>query len=104
MADSAAKTAQNNPLDTLFKIPFTDLKRTINIYTKQKWQIYWDNFQNNKLHEIMPQITKKSNQNVQKRRNNIIKIKNKTLTHYPFIPPLKRRGSILHTMTKAIYY
>ena len=54
MADSAAKTAQNNPLDTHLKIPFTDLKRTINIYTKQKWQNYWDNFQNNKLYEIMP--------------------------------------------------
>ena len=60
MADSAAKTAQNNPLDTHFKIPFTDLKRTINIYTKKKkkWQNYWDNFQNNKLHKIMPQIGK----------------------------------------------
>ena len=44
MADSAAKTAQNNPLDTHIKIPFTDLKRTINIYKKQKWQNYWDNF------------------------------------------------------------
>ena len=58
MADSAAKTAQNNPLNTHFKIPFTDLKRTINIYTKQKWQNYWDNFENNKLHEIMSQIGK----------------------------------------------
>ena len=58
MADSAAKTVQNNPLDSHFKIPFTDLKRIINIYTKQKWQNYWDNFQNNKLHEIMPQIGK----------------------------------------------
>ena len=58
MVDSAAITAQNNPLDTNFKIPFADLKRTINIYTKQKWQNYWDNFQNNKLYEIMPQIGK----------------------------------------------
>ena len=58
MADSAAKTAQNNPLDTHFKIPFTDLKRTINIYIKQKWQNYWDKFQNNKLYETMPQIGK----------------------------------------------
>ena len=57
MADSAAKTAQNNPLDTHLKIPLTDLKRTINIYTKQKWQNYWDNFQNNKQ-KIMPQIGK----------------------------------------------
>ena len=35
---------------------------------------------------------KKSNRNVQK-RNNIIKTKNWTLAHYPFIPPQKRRGS-----------
>ena len=33
MVDSAAKTTLNNPLNTHFKIPFTDLKRTINIYT-----------------------------------------------------------------------
>ena len=58
MVDSAAKTVQNNPLDTHFKIPFTDLKRTIKIYTKQKWQSYWDYFQNNKLHKIIPQIGK----------------------------------------------
>ena len=44
IADSAAKTAQNNPLDTYFKIPYTDLKRTINFYTKQKWHNYWENF------------------------------------------------------------
>ena len=58
MVDPATKTVQNNPLNTHFKIPFTDLNRTINIYTKQKWQNYWDNFQNNKLHKIMPQIRK----------------------------------------------
>ena len=82
MAKSAAKIVQNNSLDTHFKILFKDLKRTINIYTKQKWQNYWDNFQNNKLHEIMPQIgkspKKKSNQNVPK-RSDIIKTNNRTL-------------------------
>ena len=52
------ETAHHNPLNTHFKIPFTDFKRTINIYTKQKWQKYWDNFQNNKPYEIMPQIGK----------------------------------------------
>ena len=57
MVDSAAKIAQKIH-DIHFKIPFADLKRTINIYTKQKWQSYWDNFQNNKLHEITSQIGK----------------------------------------------
>ena len=32
-----------------------------------------------------------------------MKIKNRTLTHYPFIPPQKRRGPILHTMPKTVY-
>ena len=104
MADSAAKTAQNKPLDTHFKIHFTDIKKKHKYLYKTKWQNYWDNFQNNKLHEIMPQTWKSlKTQTKIIRRGNIIKSKNRTLTHYPFIPPQKRRGLILNTMQETVY-
>ena len=58
---------------------------------------------------INKKITKKSNQSVQK-RSDIIKTKNRTLTHCPFIPPQKRRGpipcqkpyTIKHMLTECI--
>ena len=115
MADSAAKTAQNNPLDTHFKIPFTDLKRTVNIYTKQKWQNYWDNFQKNKLHEIMPQIGKsQKNQTKISRKEEIILsrlwIGHSHITHSyllkkeeaPYCLPCQKPYTIKHILTECI--
>ena len=115
MVDLAAKTAQNNPLDTHFKIPFTDLKRTINIYIKQKWQTYWDNFQNNKLHKIMPQIGK-SQKNPTKisRKEEIILSRLRTghshITHSyllkkeeaPYCIPWQKPYNIKHILTECI--
>ena len=104
MANSAAKTALNDPLNTRFKIPFTDLKRTINIYTKLKWQNYWNNFQNNKLYEIMPQIGKSQKNKTKMSRKEVTLSRLRLgLKHYPFIPPLERRGPILHTMPETLY-
>ena len=115
MADSAAKTAQNHPLDTLFKIPFTDLKRTLNIYTKQKWQNYWDNFQNNKLHKIMTQIGKsQKNQTKISRKEEIILSRLRTghshITHSyllkkeeaPYCIPCQKPYTIKHILTECI--
>ena len=115
MTDSAAKTAQNNPLDTHFKIPFTDLKRTINIYTKQKWQIYWDNFQNDKLHKIMPQIGKsQKNQTKISRKEEIIlsrlRIGHSHITHSyllkkeeaPYCIQCQKPYTIKHILTECI--
>ena len=115
MANSAAKTAQNNLQDTLFKTPFTDLKRTINIYTKQKWQNYWDNFQNNKLHEIMPQIGKsQKNQTKISRKEEIILSRLRTghshITNSyllkkeeaPYCIPCQKSYTIKHILTECI--
>ena len=115
MADSSAKTAQNNPLDTHFKIPFTDIKRTINIYTKQKWQNYWDNFQNNKLNKIMPQIGKsQKNQTKISRKEEIIlsrlRIGHSYITHSyllkkeeaPYCIPCQKPCTIKHILTECI--
>ena len=81
MVDSAAKTAQNNPFDTHFKIPFTELKRTINIYTKQKWQNYWDNFQNNKLYEIIPQTGKSQKNQTKMFRKEVVTLSKLIIGH-----------------------
>ena len=115
MADSAAKTALNNPLDTHFKIPFTDLKRTIKIYTKQEWQTYWDNFQNNKLHKIIPQIGKsQKNQTKISRKEEIILSRLRTghshITHSyllkkeeaPYCIPCQKPYTIKHILTECI--
>ena len=100
---------------THFKIPFTDLKRTINIYTKQKWQNYWDNFQNNKLHEIMPQIGKsQKNQTKISRKEEIIlsrlRIGHSHITHSyllkkeeaPYCIPCQKPYTIKHILTECI--
>ena len=105
MADSAAKTTQNNPVNTHIKIPFTDLNRTINTYTKQKWQNYWDNFQNNKLHEIMPQIGKSQKNQTKMSRKEVIlsrlRIGRSHITHSYLLK--KEETPILHTMPKTVY-
>ena len=111
----AAKTAQNDPLDTHFKIPFTDLKRTINIYTKQKWLKYWDNFQNNNLHKTMPQIRKsQKNQTKISRKEEIILSRLRTehshITHSyllkkeeaPYCIPCQKPYTIKHILTECI--
>ena len=113
MMDSAAKTAQNNPLDTHFKIPFTDLKRTINIYTKQKWQNYWDNFQNNKLYEIMLQIGKSQKNQTKMSRKEVtlsrLRIGHSHITHSYLLKkealyciPCQKPYTIKHILTECI--
>lgn len=85
LADTAAKSAHNNPIDPTFKIPHTDMKRSINIYIQNKWQIYWNNFPNNKLYKIMPKITKLENNQKTNRKQDVIltrlKIGHTYLTH-----------------------
>ena len=114
MADSAAKTAQDNPLNTHFKIPFTDLKRTINIYTKQKWQNYWDNFQNNKLHKLMPQVGKSQKNQTKMSRKEVtlsrLRIRHAHITHSyllkkektPYCIPCQKPYTIKHILTECI--
>ena len=114
MVDSTVKTAQNNPLDAHFKIPFTDLKRTINIYTKQKWQNYWDNFQNNKLHKIMPQIGKSQKSQTKISRKEVtlsrLRIGHSHITHSyllkkeeaPYSIPCQKLFTIKHILAECI--
>ena len=72
LADTAAKSAHNNPVDPTFKIPHTDIKRSINVYTHSKWQNYWNKFPNNKLYKIMPKITKWKNDQKNNRKKDVI--------------------------------
>ena len=55
-ADSAAKTAWKMPIDESFKIPYTDLKIEIKIFTQNKWQLRWNNAPHNKLQTIKDEI------------------------------------------------
>ena len=85
LADTAAKSAHNNPIDPIFKIPHTDIKRSINIHIQNKWQNYWNNFPNNKLYKIKPKITKwENNQKINRKQDVILtrlRIGHTYLTH-----------------------
>ena len=54
-ADKLAKEALDFNVTNL-QIPFTDLKVNINKYIKNKWQMLWDSFPNNKLHSVQPLV------------------------------------------------
>ena len=54
-ADSAARDALDG--DTSDKlIPFSDLKSAVNKYSFELWQSEWDEFLENKLHRIFPDL------------------------------------------------
>ena len=55
-ADSAAKTAQEGPIDKNFKIPYMDLKQKIKLLLLNKWQLRWNNSPLNKLQSIKTEI------------------------------------------------
>ena len=54
-ADSAAKSAFDLMPDK-FRIPYTDLKPTINKFLHTKWQQQWSNNIHNKLFQIQPTL------------------------------------------------
>ena len=54
-ADSAAKSALDLPPDES-RIPYTDLKPTINKFFHTKWQQLWSNNIHNKLFQIQPTL------------------------------------------------
>ena len=54
-ADSAAKSALDLTPDK-FRIPYTDLKTTINKFLRAKWQQRWNNNTHNKLFQIQPTL------------------------------------------------
>ena len=54
-ADSAAKSALNLTPDKS-RIPYTDLKPTINKFLHKKWQQQWSNNIHNKLFQIQPTL------------------------------------------------
>ena len=54
-ADSAAKSALDLTPDKS-RIPYTDLKPTINIFLHTKWQQQWSNNIHNKLFQIQPTL------------------------------------------------
>ena len=56
-ADSAAKTAWKMPRDKSFKISYIDLKIEIKKnFTRNKWQLRWNNTPHNKLQTIKAKI------------------------------------------------
>ncbi len=56
-ADQAAKEGLNL-CRTDMSIQYSDLKRSINIMLKPKWQSIWDEADQNKLHQIQPVLGK----------------------------------------------
>ena len=55
MVDKQAKTSLSLEL-TYFKIPFSNLKPSINKYILDQWQTLWNNSNGNKLLDIKPTI------------------------------------------------
>jgi ribonuclease HI len=53
-ADKAAKTALLLDIDNDIRLPFSDLKQTVNIYFKHAWQEQWNTIPANKLKIIKP--------------------------------------------------
>ena len=53
--DIMAKEALNLPLSSV-KIPYSDIKPSVNSYIRNKWQTLWDELPDNKLFQIEPAI------------------------------------------------
>ena len=84
LADTTAKTAHSSPTDNNFKLPYTDLKRYINFYTKNKWQNTWNNSCNNKLHETKKEIGENPNLKITRKEEVILtrlRIGHTNITH-----------------------
>lgn len=64
-ADELAKATLNEPITEDRQIVWSDLKSKVNMYLHKSWQTSWDEEINNKLHEILPDLTE--NLNVQGR-------------------------------------
>lgn len=84
-ADAAAnKAAQLAPL-TSDKLPYTDLKQTINVHFNNCWQQNWSNNTFNKLYSVKPTLGKTTFKNVNNRKDETvlhrIRIGHTYLTH-----------------------
>ena len=55
-ADAAAKDALKQVVNKC-QIPPSEIKPFINAYILNKWQKEWDALENNKLHEIQPEVS-----------------------------------------------
>ena len=55
VVDRIAKEALNEPLSNS-KVPFTDFKPSIRKYVFKMWEDCWSELENNKLHDIKPQL------------------------------------------------
>ena len=86
-ADSAAKSALDLTPDKS-RIPYTDLKPTINKFLHTKWQQQWSNNINNKLFQIQPTLGEWRPASRKSRREHVVisrlRIGHTRLTH-PFI-------------------
>ena len=82
--DSAAKSALDLTPDK-FRIPYTDLKPTINKFLHTKWQQQWSNNIHNKLFQIQPTLGEWRSASGKSRREQVVisrlRIDHARLTH-----------------------
>ena len=111
---SSKNSTEQSTRHTLQNTFYRFKKNHKHLYKKR--QIYWDNFQNNKLHEIMPQIgksQKKKNQTKISRKEEIIlsrlRIGHSHITHSyllkkeePHIAYHVKSRILLNTLTECI--
>ena len=113
LADAMAKTAHNNPIDQNFQIPYTDLKRYINTYTKNKWQNTWNNLSTNKLHAIKKQVEENPYIKMTRKKEVILtrlRIGHTNITHShllkgeepPYCIPCQEPFTIKHILTNCL--
>lgn len=70
-ADKLAKMALKLPVPAESKIPYTDLKHTINMYVRTSWQQKWNLSAFNKLKPIKPLLAETKLFNITKRRDEV---------------------------------
>lgn len=84
-ADAAAKAALKQAVNKCQTSP-SEMRPFINNYILNKWQEEWDTLENNKLHEIQPEITHRGIRHFKKRADQVIftrwRIEHTRLTFY----------------------
>ena len=69
--DALAKLALNEPC-TNIKIPYTDLIYYAKFYLRQKWQTFWDQQTQNKLHSVQPELGLWPDSSQERRRDELV--------------------------------
>jgi hypothetical protein len=70
-ADKAARTALQLPISPDIKVPYTDLKHTVQTYLVKFWQEKWNQTAFNKLQSIKPLLGETKLHSITKRRDEV---------------------------------